>query len=148
MSCVFCQFITGKRKIQGKKRFPFLILNETKNTLSFLSMDFPDKEDGHILVIPKNHFSNLEDIPKKILHELMDHVIVIINVLRKKHGGCNVLLNDGKTAEQTIFHAHFHIVPRDKGDKIKIELWKRKNLSVKDFKKLYDSIKGEIKKKS
>jgi len=146
MDCIFCEFITGKRKIQGKKRFPFMILDKTKNTLSFLSMDFPQKEDGHVLVVPKKHFANLEDIPKNILHELIEHVILIINVLREKHGGCNVLLNDGKTAEQTVPHAHFHIIPRDKGDKIKIEVWKKKYPSIKNFNKLYGSIKEEIMK--
>ena len=146
MGCIFCEFITGKRKIQSKNGIPFMALNKTKNTLSFLSMDFPDKEDGHVIVIPKKHFENLEDIPKYILHELIDHVILIINVLREKHGGCNVLLNDGKTAEQSVIHAHFHIIARDKGDKIRIEVWKRKNLSIKDFKKLHKSIKREIKR--
>lgn len=147
MACIFCGFVSGKRKIQSKKyNIPFIPLNKTKNTLSFLSIDFPEKEDGHVLVITKKHFANLEDIPKRILHELIEQVCLILKVLRKTHGGCNVLLNDGKSADQSVFHAHFHIIPRDKADNIKIEVWKRKKISLAKFKEINSYIKAEIKK--
>ena len=64
--------------------------------------------------------------------------------LRQTHQGCNILLNDGKKAGQKVFHAHFHIIPRDKGDRVKIEKWKRKKMSKADFLKLNDRIKKTL----
>ncbi len=145
MSCIFCDFVTGKRKIQ-MNGLPFMPLNVTENTVSFLSMSFPEKEDGHILVIPKKHYRYVEDIPKYVHHELTDHVILIARVLRRTHEGCNILLNDGKSAGQCIFHAHYHVIPRDRGDQIKIEVWKNKKIRENDFRKIHGMLKGEIRK--
>lgn len=144
MPCVFCDFVSKKKT--ENHGYPVIFLKEAKNTVSFLSIDFPEKEDGHVLVIPKKHFPSLEDIPINIEHELIEHVSAISKVLRKTHKGCNVLLNDGRAAGQRVNHTHFHIIPRDKGDKIKIELWKKKKMSVDQFKKLHAKIRKEIEK--
>jgi len=135
MSCIFCDFVSGKRKKQVNG-LPFLALHETENTISFLSMNFPEKEDGHVLVIPKKHYKYVEDIPKYIHHELTDHLIKLVKAIRKTHEGCNILLNDGKSAGQTVFHSHYHIVPRDMKDGIEIEVWKNRRVSEKEFRKI------------
>lgn len=132
MSCIFCDFVEGKSNIHANG-MPFLTLNETPNTLSFLSIDFPEKEDGHILVIPKKHFANIEDIPLYIRHELIDHATHAAKVLRNTHEGCNILLNNGTSAGQCVLHTHFHIVPRDSDDGIKIEVWKNKKLDNQEY---------------
>ena len=144
MRCLFCEFASKKRKkhING---LPFEPLHQTKNTLSFLSVDFPAKEDGHILVIPKKHYAGIEDIPKQTLNELIQHVVFLTKVTRKSHESCNLLLNDGRSAEQHVLHAHFHIIPRDKNDEIKVKKWKSKRLSSAKFKALNKKIKNSIK---
>ena len=132
MECIFCGFVSGKRKL-NENGYPFIPLHKTKNTLSFLATDFPAHEDGHTLVIPKKHFKSVEDIPKKILHELAEHAVLASKIARKYHSGCNILINIGKSAGQYIYHAHFHVIPRDFNDNIKIEVWKLKKLPLKDF---------------
>ncbi len=143
MNCIFCAFGKGTQKTHANG-FPFETLLTLKNTISFLSTDLPATEDGHVLVIPKKHFENMEDIPKNSLHELIDHVSLLTRVLRKTHSGCNILLNDGKSAGQRVFHTHFHVIPREKNDKIIIEKFKRKNLTKKEFITLHKVIKQEI----
>ena len=143
--CIFCDFVTGKWK-EYRNKFKFEILHETKRTISFLSIDFPSPAEEHILVIPKKHYTNLEDCPKKTLYELIEHVSLVSKAIRLEHQGCNILLNDGRSAEQTIMHAHFHVVPRDKGDDIEIELWERINISKKEYAKLNKRVKGLIKR--
>jgi len=142
--CVFCDFTSGNWK-NHRHKFVFEILNETKNTLSFHSIDFPSPKKEHVLIIPKKHYTNLEDCPKRILHELIEHVALISKALRLENDGANILLNDGRSAEQTIMHAHFHVVPRNKGDKIEIELWKRASIGESDFHKINLKIKKMIK---
>jgi histidine triad (HIT) family protein len=139
MKCIFCDFILGKRK-KHLHGLPFKLLNITKNSVSFLAMDIPTTEDGHILVMPKRHFSAIEDIPRAIQTELMEHVSLVLKLLRKNHSGCNILLNDGKSAGQTVPHAHFPIIPRQKGDKIKIEVWKHKKLNKEMFENLQNKL--------
>ena len=143
--CLFCDFINGKRRKQ-ENGLPFIPLHETQNTLSFLSMSFPEKEDAHVLVIPKRHFTYIEEIPKYIQHELIDHVVLMVKVLRKTHDGCNILLNDGRTAGQTIFHVHYHIIPRNRRDEIKVEGWKKKKPTKKEFRKINSFLKSRIRK--
>ena len=144
MDCIFCEFVSGKRKIH-RSGYPFIAINETQNTISFMAIDIPATEDGHLLVIPKFHYRYIGDLPKSVLHELIEHVSVVSKALRKTHQGCNILLNEGKSAGQIVLHAHFHIIPRDEGDNIKIELWKRKKMSKSEFRRLNNRIKKLIK---
>lgn len=125
VNCLFCDFVSGRRKFHTNK-IPFQKIHETPNTLSFLSIDFIANENGHTLVIPKKHFTFFEEIPAKLSEELFSHIALISNALKKNNSGCNILLNNGKHAGQFIPHADFHIIPRNKGDKIIIEKWKSK----------------------
>lgn len=140
MPCLFCQFVAGKKK-KSVNGFPFQILHQTKNTLSFLSTDIPANKGGHTLVIPKKHFKKIENIPKKVLHELIDHVQLTAKVLKKYHPGCNILLNNSKEAGQVIPHVHFHVIPRDKNDGIKVEIWKKAKINQKEFEKMSSRLK-------
>jgi histidine triad (HIT) family protein len=142
MKCIFCEFIAGKTT--HKNGFPFIPIKTTKKTISFLSIDFPAHEDGHLLVIPKRHYQSIKEVPPKILTELITHVKRAAKVLQKRHHGTNILLNDGKAAGQVVPHLHFHVIPRDKNDNIKIEVWKEKKLSVRKFIKLSNKLKKQF----
>ena len=132
MQCIFCQFVDGERKTHSDG-LPFKIIHRKEHTISFLSNAVPEKQDGQILVIPIRHYCNIGEVPQYILKELMTHTILIVNILRKNHEGCNILLNEGKSASQTIPHTHFHIIPRDRGDKIRIESYKKRMYHLKNF---------------
>lgn len=139
MDCLFCDFATGTRKkhING---MTFRKLHESKHALSFLSIDFPAAEAGHIIVIPKSHFYLIEDIPDNILFDLIKEVRVISSVLKIRNEGTNILLNNGETAGQKIPHAHFHVIARNKGDNIDLEQFQRKKISAKKFLALHNSL--------
>ncbi|MBT4870921.1 MAG: HIT domain-containing protein [Candidatus Diapherotrites archaeon] len=144
-NCLFCDFVSGKWK-KHKNKFKFSILHQTPKTISFLSIDFPFPAEKHILIIPKKHYVNLEDCPKSTQSELIEHVALASRAIRLEHQGCNILLNDGRSAEQSVMHTHFHVVPRDDGDNIEIELWKRVNVSEKKYAKLNKEVKELFKK--
>ena len=73
----------------------------------------------HALVIPKRHAATYFDLTT-------DEILACDDLLRKvsekiKSGdstvaGFNIGLNAGEVAGQTIFHCHFHLIPRRKGD--------------------------------
>ncbi len=139
---LFSDFVNGLKS--HRNGYPFTTLYETKNTISFMSMDIPQKEDGHILVIPKKRYADLSEIPSHTLSEIINSIKKIGTSLSKNHGGYNVILNNGADAEQYIFHTHFHIIPRNYNDGIKIEVWKHKNISIEDFIKLNKKLVKQI----
>lgn len=139
---LFSDFISGLRK--HRNGFPFIKLYETKNTVSFMSIDIPENHEGHVLVVPKKRYSDLSEIPENVLNELIKSIKKVGNAFRKNNFDYNVLLNNGTDAGQCIFHTHFHIIPRKKKDGIKIELWNKKEISVKSFVKLNNKLKKII----
>lgn len=118
MKCLFCEFINGKKVhtpdndfIKGKPLYPLVPVFENKDLFSFLSI--PDNnEETHLLVIPKKHHEFIEDMPEKSLKKIFPIVAKMAGAIRKKYGDCNILLNNGKNAEQYIRHVHFHIIPK------------------------------------
>ena len=102
--CIFCKII--------EKEIPSKILYENNETIAFLD-NFPISQ-GHTIVIPKKHYTNLEDIPINILYEIMGTVKKISNLIYKnlKNDGYNILQNNYKAAGQIINHFHIHIIPR------------------------------------
>jgi len=141
---LFTDFVSGRKK--HANGFPFITLYETPNTIAFMSISIPTKEDGHILIIPKKRFVHFQEIPAKVLSELIESVQKIGAVIGWEHQGYNVLLNNGRVAGQYIFHAHFHILPRDAHDHIGMEQWTTKRITAKDFRDLNYKLKKEIAK--
>ncbi len=107
--CIFCKIIRGE--------LPSSVVYE--DDLVFAFMDIRPINQGHILVVPRQHAESIADVED----ETVAHMLVIANrinrALRKsdiKTEGINYLLADGKAAGQEVFHAHLHIIPRYQGD--------------------------------
>ena len=126
---------------KNKEEYPLISIFETDKIYSFLNP--PDNHgETHLLIIPKKHYEFLEQIPRELLNELILNVTIIVGAIRKKHGACHILLNNGKGANQYIPHVHFHIIPKDKNKNI---IWK--NLSLKQFKEISNELRKELLKK-
>ena len=81
--------------------------------------------EGHALVLPKEHFADLFEIPEDWASEAMKTAKIAAELLKEKLGadGLNIVQNNGETAGQTVRHFHIHIIPRYKGDGQNI-LWR------------------------
>ena len=106
--CIFCQIVD--------KKIPSQILFENDTNLAFLDI-FPIS-NGHTIVIPKNHYNNLEDIPSGELTDLFKVVKHLSNKIyeKLKIDGYNILQNNFSAAGQIINHFHVHIIPRRRED--------------------------------
>jgi histidine triad (HIT) family protein len=106
--CIFCQIV--------EKKIPSQILFENDTNLAFLDI-FPVSK-GHTIVIPKNHYNNLEDIPIVELTDLYQIVKKISSLIYRKlkFDGYNILQNNFRAAGQVINHFHVHIIPRSRED--------------------------------
>ncbi|MFX0059888.1 MAG: HIT family protein [Candidatus Hodarchaeota archaeon] len=106
--CIFCQIV--ERKIPSKLIF------ENDYNMAFLDI-FPVSK-GHSIVITKNHYPNIEEIPDDELARLFKDIKrIALNIHNKLNlDGYNILQNNFRAAGQVINHFHVHIIPRNEND--------------------------------
>lgn len=111
--CVFCAIAAGE--------IPSFKIYEDDFVLAFL--DINPFSEGHTLVIPKEHYKGLLDVPPQVLAVLLERVQKISSHIAKALAcdGFNILQNNGAAAGQTVNHIHFHIVPRMEGSVLSFE---------------------------
>ena len=111
MGCVFCEIVAG--------RAPAIRVYEDDDYLAIL--DIRPFTRGHTLVIPKRHSVDLTDTPASTLAAMMavgQRIARATRVSGLAATGNNLAINDGKSAMQTVFHIHLHVIPRRDGDKV------------------------------
>jgi histidine triad (HIT) family protein len=110
--CIFCKIANHKLSAD--------ITYEDDNFIAFL--DKTPRTKGHTLIIPKKHFRNILDLPVSMGNELLEAIkkVSLKLIEDKKADGVNVLNNNEPSAGQVVFHTHIHIIPRKKGDGLKI----------------------------
>ncbi|MCQ2444308.1 MAG: HIT family protein [Mailhella sp.] len=113
-SCIFCRIASGD--------IPCSKVYEDENVLAFL--DLGPARPGHTLVIPKEHCSGLLDFPAEKGSALLAAIqkVAAAVVMTTGAEGFNLIQNNGAAAGQSVFHLHWHIIPRVEGDGI--ETWK------------------------
>lgn len=89
-----------------------------ENHLAYLKYDKHPVNKGHLLIIPKRHYSDFFQSTKEEIEALLDLLfkakVYLDNIY--KPDGYNIGLNCGTAAGQTIMHLHIHLIPRYQGD--------------------------------
>ena len=106
MGCIFCDIVTGK--ISAQK------IIETEKSLAFLDA-FPLTK-GHALVIPKNHYSKIQEMSKEDNTDLFETVRILTGKIENLFSTSLIAIHNGKESGQEIPHVHVHIIPRSAGD--------------------------------
>lgn len=111
--CPFCGIVEGRVRA--------LVLG--RNDLVTAFMDIGPVAPGHVLVVPNGHFPSMAEAPDAVLAELAARARDLSLMLEGALGatGFNVLVANGASAQQSVFHLHFHVIPRHEGDGI--DLW-------------------------
>ena len=129
--CIFCKIINNE--------IPSYKVYEDEYVLAIL--DISQVCDGHTLILPKKHYNNFLDADLQTINRCMD----VIKFLSDKYkqilnpSGFNILNNTNEIAGQTVFHLHFHLIPRyDKNDEINISFNRKKPF---DLAKTYEKLK-------
>ncbi|NHN46295.1 HIT family protein [Halostella sp. JP-L12] len=106
--CIFCQIVAGD--------IPSRTVYEDDDVIAFL--DANPLAPGHTLVIPRDHYETLNDLPDgeaaavfDALHDLTPVVEDAVDA-----DGSNVAFNNGEAAGQEVPHVHGHVIPRFDGD--------------------------------
>ena len=90
-----------------------------ENELVFASYDSYPVAEHHCLVIPKRHIKDYFDLTNEELVACNDIIKILKNEILTKDPtvqGFNFGTNIGKVSGQSIFHCHFHLIPRREGD--------------------------------
>jgi len=104
---VFARILRGE--IPAHKVF------EDQHTLAF--MDVMPQADGHVLVIPKVAAENLFELPPDALAATILNTQRVARAVQKAFGAPGIMIAqlNGSAAGQSVFHIHFHVVPRHEG---------------------------------
>lgn len=106
--CIFCKIIAGE--------IPSYTLYEDEKYKVIL--DVSPATRGHALILPKNHYANLYELPEEDAAEVIKLAkrMMIHMTDKLKCDGFNIVQNNGETAGQTIYHFHMHLIPRYEND--------------------------------
>ena len=106
MDCIFCKIVKGEIKAR--------IILESFKSIAFLDA-FPLAQ-GHVLVIPKNHYGRMQDLTQEDNSDLFSLVHKLISKIDSISGSSLVAIHNGKDAGQEVQHVHVHLIPRSTSD--------------------------------
>ena len=113
-TCPFCDLIQGAGEVS--------MCYEDADVVAF--MDVQPVNAGHVLVVPREHFAGLDDIPHSLAMHLFEVAMELAPVVKQvaHSDGMNVVVNSGAAAGQDVFHYHVLIITRRAGDGFDIPL--------------------------
>ncbi|MCQ2542805.1 MAG: HIT family protein [Lachnospiraceae bacterium] len=106
--CIFCKLANG-----------IIPTNSIYEDDEFnVILDAGPATKGHALILPKEHYKNLYEIPSETAGKVMILAKKLATEMTEKLGadGFNLVQNNNICAGQTVFHFHFHLIPRYEND--------------------------------
>ena len=134
MDCIFCKIVS--------KEIPAKIFYEDEDTIAFLDA-YPIAK-GHTLIIPKQHFPQIQDMPSKINEKLFETVHKMVSKVDTIKGSTLVLIHNGKDSGQEIMHVHVHLIPRgsdDSGDSLDMAFQNKPKFSESEINSVFNDLK-------
>lgn len=131
--CIFCKIAGGE--------IPSKTIYEDEEFRVIL--DLGPAAKGHALILPKDHFANLYELPDETASRVMLLAKRMAAQITDKLqcDGFNLVQNNGEVAGQTVFHFHMHLIPRYKDDGQKIA-WQPGKPSQEELEEIRNQIVG------
>lgn len=130
-NCIFCKIANGEipsKTIYEDEKFRVIL-------------DLGPAAKGHALVLPKEHFANLYELPEEWCADAIKLAKKMAVLMTEKLNcdGFNLVQNNGETAGQTVMHFHIHLIPRYKDDNQTIG-WEAGNPSQEELEEIRKQI--------
>jgi histidine triad (HIT) family protein len=113
--CTFCSVIAGSPSAH-------LVLADAQ-TVAFL--DARPVFKGHVLVVPREHYTTLADLPVPLIEPFFGTVRLISAAIPAALGAQGTFVGLNNVVSQSVPHLHAHVVPRTKGDGLRGFFWPR-----------------------
>ncbi|MDE6902514.1 MAG: HIT family protein [Lachnospiraceae bacterium] len=132
-NCIFCKIANGE--------IPSKTLYEDDKFRVILDLGPASK--GHALILPKEHYADLYELPEETAGEVMKLAKKMAAQMTQRLGceGFNLVQNNGELAGQTVFHFHMHLIPRYRDDGQKIG-WKPQEATQEELEAIRAQITG------
>jgi histidine triad (HIT) family protein len=114
--CAFCAIASGEADAH--------VVFEDSDTLAFLDNRplFP----GHSLLIPREHFETIWDLPDDLLATLFENARLLSQAVRDAMGAEGAFVAANNVVSQSVPHFHVHVVPRNRKDGLRGFFWPRR----------------------
>jgi len=134
-NCIFCKIIEGE--------IPSITVYEDDNFKAIF--DISPASKGHTLVIPKKHMTNIYEMDETVATTALPTISKIASAIKEvlHCDGINIIQNNGLAAGQSVFHLHFHIIPRFTDDNV-ITPWPNSSYQDGEAAKLAEAIKDKL----
>lgn len=103
--CLFCKIINGD--IPSAKVY--------EDDLVYAFLDITQVTKGHTLLVPKQHVADIFDYDEDLAAAVFARIPKVAKALEKafpEMQGLNIINNNKEVAYQSVFHSHFHLIPR------------------------------------
>jgi histidine triad (HIT) family protein len=112
--CTFCDLVRGAGEVSA--------CYEDADAIAF--MDIQPVNTGHVLVVPREHYESLFDVPRELGQHLFAVTMRVAAAVRRvtQCEGMNIIVSSGAAAGQDELHYHVHIIPRRDGDGFDVPL--------------------------
>jgi histidine triad (HIT) family protein len=133
--CIFCKIVAGQ--------IPCFKLYEDEDTIAF--MDINPANEGHALAIVKAHHEDVHAIPDDLISACARTAKRVARAvgLALEPDGINLVQANGPGALQTVFHFHIHVLPRRRGDDLKLN-WGHVPGDMDAVKAAYEKVKAAM----
>lgn len=138
-NCIFCKIVNGSISAS--------IIDQNNRAIAFLDA-FP-LSAGHALIIPKSHYSKVQDMNKQDSSDVFNLLWKLSGAVEKAAGvnASTIAIHNGKAAGQEVPHVHIHVIPRTTGDgagPVHSMFKKRPNTSSEELNLMLEKIKKEL----
>jgi len=122
MACLFCEMANGE--LSASTVF--------QDEISIAFLDHRPLFHGHCLLIPKNHYETLGDLPAELVGPFFRNVQLLARAVEQALGAEGSFVAMNNRISQSVPHLHVHIVPRRKKDGLKGFFWPRTKYKVEE----------------
>ena len=130
MDCIFCRIV--------KKEIPASVVYEEDAVLAFL--DINPVSDGHLLLIPKNHYAAMTDAPNAVIAAVFSRAKWLMPRLKDAMNADFVVVTVIGT---DVPHFHVHLIPRKKGDDL-AGFWPKKTYAPGMTESIAQKVKASL----
>ena len=89
-----------------------------ENDYVYAFLDISQVSKGHTLLVPKKPSANIFETDEETMKHIGAAIPKVANAIKKafQPDGLNIIQNNGEYADQSVFHIHFHLIPRYEND--------------------------------
>ena len=115
--CPFCLLVQGKENNHTQLKQTDIIFRTADITAFIATRKWPNNQ-GHVLIVPNQHFENIYNLPTSLLSKihLASKDIALAMKMEYQCDGILLRQHNEPDGDQHIWHYHLHIIPRYQND--------------------------------